>query len=127
MKFVKLIDRGIEEAPLNVEREDQWVCNYNSESNSEMLLTDGYKPFYEAEREPGHTYTIDYEELSDRINEVLTDITEEVHRQEKIKEIEDKIENLEKIALGELRLGNLSSVEAINKTIIGLEQTKGEL
>lgn len=124
MKFYKLKDNIIEEAPVNVEKDGQWICNYNLECNSEMLLNDGYKPLYEAEREENHYYVISYEELEDRINEVLTDITDIVKRDEKIEEYNKRIEELKSYALEELRNGNSSSVKIINEIIQGLEDTK---
>ena len=127
MKFVKLIEGMIEEAPVNIEKDGAWICNYNLDSNSEMLLEDGYKIFHEGVKEPDHYYQISYEEAEVDIYEVLTDVTEEVNRQNKIKEISSKIEELKQASLDELRANNMSSVKTLNQIIAGLEETKGEL
>lgn len=76
-KYVKLIDeRRVEYAPLNVERNGYWVCNYNLESNEEMLLEDGWKPLVEAEKpqEPHYVY---YEEDENNVYERIHIYTEE--------------------------------------------------
>lgn len=127
MKFVKLVNNKIEEAPVNIIKDEVWICNYNLEENSEMLLQDGYKPLIEAEKIDGHYYSVTYEETENNIIEILEDITEEIKKQEKIKEINKKIEALKEIVLDEIRLNSKSSIEIINEIINGLEKTKEEL
>lgn len=65
-KYVKLIEGNLEFAPKNKGS----ILNYDTNIN--LMLQDGYKPFYSIERpETNRMYHIEYEELKTRVKEVL--------------------------------------------------------
>lgn len=121
--YGKLIENKIIYAP-SVKND---IFNYNSEYNREMLLEDGWKPVILAERIDGHFYTSSYRETNTQIREILEDITDEVKKQEKIQEIQQRISELKEVSLEEIRLNHTNSIEIINDIITGLEKTKEEL
>lgn len=66
MKYVKFISgTQIEFPPIN----NGSIINYNL--CEELLLQDGYKPFQEAEKPEGNDYAIKYQNLPDKVVEVV--------------------------------------------------------
>jgi len=66
MKYAKLIDGVIEFAPKNKGS----ILNYNT--NEDLMLDDGYKPFIPMDRpETNRMYHIEYEENFDGVREVI--------------------------------------------------------
>lgn len=66
MKYVKFIsETQIEFPPIN----NGSIINYNL--CEELLLQDGYKPFQEAEKPEGNDYAIKYQNLPDKVVEVV--------------------------------------------------------
>jgi hypothetical protein len=83
-RYVKFIDESsIENAPVNYTTETGCtICNFDK--SPEMMLEYGYKPFEEAEREPGKEYTVKYREYKTKVKEVLTEVpAEEIARRER--------------------------------------------
>ena len=76
--YVKLTaeDTSLIYAPLNIERNGYWVCNYNFECNEEMLFEDGWKALVEAEK-PEVPYYIYYEQDEHHVYERIHIYTEE--------------------------------------------------
>lgn len=123
MKFCKLIDNTLEFAPRCTEN----VSNYNTESNLEMLLKDGWKPLIEAEREEGKIYNVTYEETEDEIKEILEDITEEIEKSKKIEEINKRIKELEDLFSNDILYNNGTSKEIYTEIINGLIETRNKI
>lgn len=72
-KYVEYVnEHSIKYPPIN----KGGICNYNLETNYEMLLRDGYKPLIEAER-PEDEYTLSYVETENDVREVIHIVTEE--------------------------------------------------
>lgn len=81
VKFIS--ETSVEDAPMNYTTEEgTTICNFNL--SEELMFEYGYKPFVQAEREPGKEYTVSYEEDEDSVNEVLTEVpAEEIARRER--------------------------------------------
>lgn len=66
MKYARLINNNIDFAPKNKGN----IFNYNT--NIELMLSDGYKPFTEVSKPvTNRRYHIEYEETSEQITEVI--------------------------------------------------------
>ena len=125
--YVKLIDNRIEYAPKNKGS----ILNYDLDV--ELMLADGYKPFEEIERpETSRLYHIGYKE-TDVISEIIIyDETEEeyeerIERQRKEQrnlEIDEKIKQLNEMALSDVLQNNKANIELYNEVINGLEQAR---
>lgn len=81
MQYVKLVSRTqIQYPPTNYTTEDG-VTIFNFDKNEEALIENGYKELVIAEREPGKSYRITYEETDSQVTEILEDITEEIEKE----------------------------------------------
>lgn len=120
MKYGKLEDNVLIYAPSI--KDD--IFNYNSDYNRDMLYEDGYKEIEFAQREEGHFYSVTWKETKNKIKEVLEDITEETIKQEKIKEIDKRIEELKKLFAESIVNDELSNIKIYQDVIKGLEDTK---
>ena len=115
--WVKLINNKIEEAPNNIDN----IINANLDEN--LMKSLGYKIFVPAERLEDHFYEISYQETKTHINEVLTDITEDVHRSEYIKQTQEKIEELKHIQFDYMLKQDEKAIKMIKDIINGLQLT----
>lgn len=103
------------------------IFNYNSDYNRDRLYEDGYKEIEFAEREEGHFYSVTWEETENKIKEILEDITEETIKHKKMKDINDRIEELKKLFAESIVNDELSNIKIYQDVIKGLEDTRNSL
>ena len=133
-KYAKLIsEREVEIAPQN--NEEKGISNYNQDIN--MMLEDGYLPLYEVEAPVTERwYELRYNQESAKIQQYVYWLeTEEqyeerinqINKQQKIQELNKKINELKSMLINELRLNNIQNIEIYNEVIKGLEETRDNL
>lgn len=134
MQYVKFISNTeVQEPPQNKDN----IINYNL--NIDLLIRDGYKPLIPAEY-PGdqeiRMYHIEYQNNPDDIAEIIVfDETQEeaeervarLKKEQKTYEINQKIEELEKMVTDEILFNHEENVEVYREVIQGLKDTRDAL
>ena len=132
--YVKYIDEyNIEYPPIN--DEERGIINYNL--NIPLLIEDGYKPLITNPPEPSiRKNYIKYAEHENNIEEIVVFIETQEEAEERIArlkkgqktyEINQKIEELEKMVTDEILFNHEENVEVYREVIQGLKDTRDAL
>lgn len=134
MQYVKYISNTeVEEPPINKDG----IMNYNLDI--ERLIQDGYKELIPATIPPEteiRMYHFEYQENTNNIKEIIVyDETQQeaqeritrLEKERKTEEINNKIKELERMAVYEILNNNESNIEVYRDIINGLEETKNNL
>lgn len=133
--YCKLDSENNRIIPAPVNDLERGIMNYNLDID--MLIEDGYKLFVEAQPyDHKRLHLLLYEETDTEIREVIQwQETKEQYeyriylenKEIKTKEINEKIEELEKLSVNELLYGNSENVQVYKDVIDGLIETRNNL